>query len=126
LGLTFCPGKQGDSVFGRPWQRDLGADLDVISRWGATAVVTLIEQHEFEMLGLPDLGQRVKAAGMGWFHLPIPDVQPPDARFELAWQRAGPILIRMLQSGARIVVHCRGGLRRAGELPDAARAAEQV
>ncbi len=43
VGVTFCPGKQGDSVFGAPWARDIGLDLDVIQTWGATAVVTLVE-----------------------------------------------------------------------------------
>jgi len=43
IGVTFCPGKQGDSVFGAPWARDLGLDLDVIQSWGASAVVTLVE-----------------------------------------------------------------------------------
>jgi len=32
VGVTFCPGKRGDSVFGRPWARDLDADLDVVQR----------------------------------------------------------------------------------------------
>lgn len=27
IGITFCPGKCGDSVFGSPWQRDLDLRL---------------------------------------------------------------------------------------------------
>ena len=38
VGVTFCPGKQGDSVSGALWERDLGLDLDAIERWGATEV----------------------------------------------------------------------------------------
>jgi hypothetical protein len=30
LGLTFCPGKRGDSVYGAPWARDLETDLTAI------------------------------------------------------------------------------------------------
>ncbi len=47
VGLTLCPGKKGDSLFGRPWQRDLVTDVEAIRSWGARVVVTLIEEHEF-------------------------------------------------------------------------------
>lgn len=114
VGITLCPGKQGDSVYGRPWKRDLAADLAAIAAWGACAVVTLIEDHEFEMLGVPSLGRAVTAAGMTWHHLPITDVRPPDARFETLWRATGPALHGELRAGRRFVVHCRGGLGRAG------------
>jgi ADP-ribosyl-[dinitrogen reductase] hydrolase len=52
LGITFCPGKKGDSVFGAAWDRDLDLDMDAIKGWGANAVLSLIEDHEFEMLGV--------------------------------------------------------------------------
>ncbi len=46
VGITICPGKQGESIFGRPWRRDLAQDLKVIAAWGACAFVSLIEEHE--------------------------------------------------------------------------------
>ena len=57
LGITFCPGKKGDSVFGAAWDRDLDLDMDAIKGWGANAVLSLIEDYEFEMLGVPKLGE---------------------------------------------------------------------
>ena len=60
LGVTICPGKQGDSVFGAPWGRDLKQDLDVIRDWGAAMIITLVEAHELKMLGVPDLGPQVR------------------------------------------------------------------
>ena len=51
---------------------------------------------------------------MVWHHLPIVDVQPPDARFEAAWLTSGPRLNEVLRQGGRVLVHCRGGLGRAG------------
>ena len=57
LGITFCPGKKGDSVFGAAWDRDLDLDMDAIKGWGANAALSLIEDHEFEMLGVPKLGE---------------------------------------------------------------------
>ena len=114
LGVTFCPGKQGDSVFGAPWQRNLAADLDVIQGWGARTVLTLVEAQELDMLGVPDLGARVEARGMTWVHLPIPDLQPPGDAFSAAWPDLSARLKLQLTEGGRVLVHCRGGLGRAG------------
>lgn len=114
IGITFCPGKCGPSLSGFQWERDLDADLAVISDWGAQAVITLIEDAEFRMLAVPDLGARVRDLGMAWYHLPITDVQTPDERFEVLWQEHREALLGILRSGGRVLVHCRGGLGRAG------------
>ncbi len=114
VGVTFCPGKRGDSVFGRPWARDLDADLDVVQRWGARAVLTLIEVHEMRLLGVLDLGQRVASRGIDWHHLPIVDVTAPGPSFEQAWLVAGRTAVDALMQGGKVLVHCRGGLGRAG------------
>ena len=111
LGLTICPGKK-DGPAG--WDRDLGEDLRVIRDWGASAVVTLIEDHELRILGIEGLGDEVQGRGMAWMHPPIRDVDIPDARFEHAWQVAGPALHRRIDNGERILIHCRGGLGRTG------------
>ena len=114
VGLTICPGKRGDSILGAAWERDLDADVRAIGEWGAAAVVTLIEDHEFEMLGVERLSAAVRDAGMQWHHLPIPDLQVPDARFEAGWASAGVRLGNQLRDGERVLVHCRGGLGRTG------------
>ena len=114
VGITFCPGKTGSSLWGPHWQRDLAVDIDVIARWGASVVVTLIEDHEFAMLGVVGLGTAVQARGMAWHHLPIVDVRPPGESFERQWQEVGPALRSALRAGGRVLVHCRGGLGRAG------------
>jgi len=114
IGITFCPGKCGPSVSGYRWERDLVADLDVVSKWRPDAVLTLIERHELEMLGVIRLGEQIVARGIEWHHLPIVDVRPPDERFEAAWRTVGPLMHARLRSGGRILVHCRGGLGRAG------------
>jgi len=49
-----------------------------------------------------------------WFHLPIVDVSTPDKYFEQAWDTAGETLRSLLQNGSNVLVHCRGGLGRAG------------
>jgi ADP-ribosyl-[dinitrogen reductase] hydrolase len=114
IGVTFCPGKQGDSVFGAPWARDLSLDLDAIQSWGASAVVTLVEAHELVSLGVPDLGDRVRERGIDWYHLPIVDLTAPDKCFEATWTTVAVTLRQRVTGGGRVLVHCRGGLGRAG------------
>lgn len=111
LGLTICPGKK-DPV--RGWNRDLIEDLSVVQRWGAKAIVTLIEDHEFALLAVPDLGKRVVAMGMDWHHLPIRDVDVPDGRFEGAWPVSGLAIQNCIDAGESVLIHCRGGIGRTG------------
>jgi protein-tyrosine phosphatase len=98
------------------WDRDLAIDLDAIRGWGATAVVTLLEPHEMKLLKVERLGEEVLSRHMEWFHLPIVDVSIPDARFEKEWRSAGERLRSLLRSGRDVLVHCRGGLGRAGTI----------
>ena len=114
IGVTLCPGKRGASVFGQAWARDLATDVAAIADWGATAVVTLIEEDEFVLLGVEALPQAVRAAGIEWHHLPVRDVSVPTAAFERRWRYAGARLRQRLRAGERVLVHCRGGLGRAG------------
>ena len=111
LGITLCPGKVDEP---RQWRRDLDADIRAIREWCAGLILTLIEDHEFRLLGVEELEQRTLAAGMAWQHLPITDVHVPDSRFEDAWIATGPMVHQLLDDGQRVLVHCRGGLGRAG------------
>ena len=111
LGLTLCPGKKD---LPRSWNRDIKEDLQVIKKWGATAVVSLIEDHEFAMLHVESLGCDVGELAMDWIHLPILDVSIPDKRFETGWDYYGPKLHARLDAGERVLIHCRGGIGRTG------------
>jgi len=114
IGVTFCPGKCGRSLFGHMWKRDLEADLDIIERWGARVVLTLVEDSELEALQVAGLGERVRGRGMRWLHLPIVDVSVPSSDFESQWRQELPELLATLEQGAKVLVHCKGGLGRAG------------
>ncbi|UJJ52862.1 MULTISPECIES: cyclin-dependent kinase inhibitor 3 family protein [Rhodanobacter] len=96
------------------WERDLDIDLDAIRRWGASDLITLLEPHEFEELEIPGLPDRAKAHGLTWHGLPITDGCAPDDRFLTRWRTLAPTWIEGLRTGRRIVMHCKGGLGRAG------------
>src|SRR4051812_45878799 len=73
IGITFAPGKtQANGLVGAH-RRDLGADLDQIAAWNAAVVVTLVEQHELDTLGIAGLGAEVRRRHMEWEHWPIAD-----------------------------------------------------
>ena len=114
IGMTFCPGKTDPFAMSGPWARDLDTDLAAIQAWGASALVTLVEQHELVHLGVGGLGQRVLAMGLDWYHLPIRDVSIPTPEFETQWRTSGQALRERLLGGQALVVHCRGGLGRTG------------
>lgn len=114
IGMTLCPGKKDKGILSGPWDRDLDTDLEVLRAWGAKALVCLVEDFELEFLHVPDLPERTVACGIRWFHLPITDLCAPDDDFEVAWEKAGEELRKILQDGGRIVIHCRGGLGRTG------------
>jgi ADP-ribosyl-[dinitrogen reductase] hydrolase len=82
--------------------------------WGAAAVITLVEPKELTLLKVERLGEEVLRRNMLWFHLPIVDASIPDQRFEDKWEIAGEEIRALLRGGRDVLVHCRGGLGRAG------------
>ena len=116
IGLTFCPGKCDIHAHNGPWARDLPMDLGSLRAWGAQALVSLLEDHEFDLLHVAELGDMAESAGLEWHHLPIPDMGVPGWQFERRWVYSGPRLRRLLRRGGKVVVHCRAGLGRAGTI----------
>ncbi|AWN34390.1 ADP-ribosylglycohydrolase family protein [Methylobacterium radiodurans] len=114
IGITFAPGKKQASGLTGPHDRDLAADLDAVAAWGAAAVVTLMQADELDRYRISAIGEEVRTRFMEWHHLPIRDVDVPDAAFEAGWPRHSARLRALVAAGNRVLVHCRGGLGRAG------------
>lgn len=114
IGITFCPGKKQPIAATGAWDRQLSVDLDAIAAWGAVAMITLVEQDELAALQVSELGTEVEARHMDWLHLPLRDGDVPGPAFEESWARCGESVRRRIRSGFDIVVHCKGGLGRAG------------
>lgn len=116
VGVTFAPGKKQLKAMTGEWHRDIDLDLLAIKAWGAQLLISLIEPFEFKELGIETLPDRTAAHGLDWIGLPIKDGDAPDHRFLRQWETLGPSLVRTISSGGRVVVHCKGGLGRAGTI----------
>jgi hypothetical protein len=114
IGITFCPGKHDNAASTGAWARDLKADLDVVAAWGARLVLTLNEPSELKALKVPHLGEEIRRRGLDWRHLPIADYAVPSEGFETQWETHGREIRALLRSGGDVLVHCKGGLGRAG------------
>ena len=79
-------------------------------------MVTLIEEHEFELLGVEALPDAIRGRGSSGITCRSKTCPSPDQRFETRWADARARLRERLRSGERVLVHCRGGLGRAGSV----------
>ncbi len=114
IGITFCPGKHDLLAATGAWERDIHIDITAVSAWGAKLVLTLVEPAELISLRVPDLGKEIQSRGITWRHLPIADFSVPCETFEQQWATQGREIRTLLRSGDDVLVHCKGGLGRAG------------
>lgn len=115
LGLTFAPGKYDPHAKEASWARDLGEDVArLVGEHGAKTVVPLLEEHEFELLRIPTLLETYGQAGLEVLHFPIRDGHIP-AKLD-AVRALVRAIVQRVNEGGTVVVHCRGGLGRAGTI----------
>ena len=111
IGLTIAPGKKDGFL----WDRDLDTDLARLrDEYKCDLIVSLMEPHEYEWLGIADLFERASEHGIDPIRFPIKDVSvpPPEAmpRFiELIEE-----ILAAARVGKTVVIHCLGGLGRSG------------
>lgn len=115
VGLTFAPGKKDKSALSGSWNRDLATDLERLqAEFRTDRLVCLIEDHELNYLGIPNLAEAAITAGISLHRLPIRDGDLPDDPG--AFSRLVSEIVAWATAGERVVIHCRGGLGRAGTM----------
>jgi protein-tyrosine phosphatase len=113
LGLTFAPGKKGMGISGN-WQRDLDTDIAALRKMDTDVLVSLITDHELQRFRIPELMEVANAFGIEVIRFAIPDGGAPPMM-----RPVGTLLDEIaarVGSGKTLVVHCAGGLGRAGTI----------
>lgn len=108
LSVSIAPGKQDHR-----WNRSLEADLTAIKANGIHVIVCLLEWSEMGKLGIAEYPRRAQEMGFIFLHLPIKDRRAPNQGDVNALV---PIIVQLLSNGRHVLVHCRGGLGRAGTI----------
>ena len=114
LGMTLCPGKYQPVASTGSWDRQLDMDVDALVEMNVVRLISLVTDEDMRVLRVEALPQEVQSKGLNWNHLPFADTTAPDD----AWMKeAMPVMARIITEileGSKVVVHCMGGLSRAG------------
>ncbi|PPQ99745.1 hypothetical protein CVT24_009728 [Panaeolus cyanescens] len=119
LLLSSCPGKKvrlTGPVKGRPGVcRDLELDLQRMRELGVRCIVCCLDDDELEFLGAPwsEYERYASKLGIDVLRLPIPEGLPPLSPSQLD-AHIVDLINRYTLRGVPILVHCRGGVGRAG------------
>ena len=114
ISMSCCPGRAASGLLLRVSQNQLERDVATIARWGAKALVTLLEPVELAALHVDKLSSLAAAAKLAWYHLPLSIGVLPDAQFERVWSSASSRLQQIVRAGGKISIHCRDGVDRTG------------
>ncbi len=113
LGMTFAPGKRQSHAMSGTWERDLDTDLERVSeRYRIDTLVSLLTDAELRELGIGDLVERCVGNGIGVIRFPVGDYSVPGSPED--YYKFISRVVSRLEDGCRVVVHCKGGLGRAG------------
>jgi protein-tyrosine phosphatase len=104
LGLCALPGRGGA----------VDADLAQIIDFSPALVLSLAPAEELAADGVSDLRERLSEVGIGWRHFPIKDFDIPAPEAEAQWNLIASEIHDTLDTGGRVVIHCKAGRGRTG------------
>jgi protein-tyrosine phosphatase len=112
LGLTLAPGKK-DPAAG--WDRDLDSDLERLRNYyKVDRLVSLMEPYEYRLLKIADLSERASRHGIAVRRFPIPDLDAPPPASMTRFLALVKAILKDVDAGKTVVIHCRGGIGRSG------------
>ncbi|CAG8638737.1 11640_t:CDS:2, partial [Ambispora gerdemannii] len=118
LGLSSCPGKKvrlNGPVRGRATiNRDLDLDFQRLKTLGISMIVCCLDDEELKFLGAPwaQYKELAQQHNLEIIRLPMVEGGCPDSLEQLE-----DIITKLdnhIESGRRVLAHCRGGVGRAG------------
>lgn len=79
-----------------------------------------IRRAEVVLRDLADQPLRSQFSRLSWCQIAFPvDTQAPDDRFSAIWRKSDRRALDCIRDGGKVLVHCRGGLGRAGTVASA-------
>lgn len=112
-GLTFAPGKKQPNAQSGNWDRNLAVDVDRLrDEFHAAHLVSLVEDHELAELGITDLPSAASARDIAIHRFPLQDGTAPHDRGAVTALVSD--IVGWAAAGENVVIHCKGGLGRAG------------
>eukprot|EP01062_Namystynia_karyoxenos_P067645 TRINITY_DN61662_c0_g1_i1.p1 TRINITY_DN61662_c0_g1~~TRINITY_DN61662_c0_g1_i1.p1 ORF type:complete len:427 (+),score=72.31 TRINITY_DN61662_c0_g1_i1:69-1349(+) len=117
LSLCHCPGKQlQQGRDGRTHRRDLAADIASLRDRRVSEVWCLLNDPELRTLGLPPqrYAECAEAHGVVLRRYPLVEMTPPKNVAEFDGECVAHIAAAIFAQRRHVVVHCRGGVGRAG------------
>ncbi|WP_293374233.1 ADP-ribosylglycohydrolase family protein [Phenylobacterium sp. SCN 70-31] len=105
IGMSACPGSGPGG---------LEADRAVVEAFRPDAIVSLMEAHEYGLMGCADLPAALSRLAARRYDLPFRRAGVPTARFDRIWAYAGHGLRQTLRGGGRVLIHCHSGAGRTG------------
>ena len=113
VAISPAPGKKTLGTFVH-WDRDLETDLDRLKMLGVTTLVPFLTDEELKRLKIPNLIEAAAERGFAILRFPVRDGGIPEKMVE-AVQFVRDV-IRCYEGGGRVLMHCNGGLGRAGTM----------
>ncbi|KAJ7594693.1 protein-tyrosine phosphatase-like protein [Mycena floridula] len=120
LLMSSCPGKkvrlQGPVKGRSAVCRDLASDLRRMKDLGVACIVCCLDDNELEFLGAPwpQYEATTKALGLSTLRLRTPEGLAPSLSPQSLDAELGILIEKYTLQGLNVLVHCRGGVGRAG------------
>ncbi len=115
IGITFCPGKYQPVSWSGGWNRNLDIDIDALAETDVSTIISLIDEQEIVELRVQGLGETIqKKKGIEWIHLPFEDTTFPNKSWFRKFNRHLEKIAEQIVNGESTIIHCKGGLGRAG------------
>jgi protein-tyrosine phosphatase len=113
VAISLAPGKKTLGTYVH-WDRDLETDLNRLKELGVTTLVPFLTDDELKRLKIPNLILAATMLGFTVLRFPFPDGGIPE-NMKGAVQFVKDVIERY-QQGERLLMHCNGGLGRAGTM----------
>ena len=66
IGMTLCPGRRDSLSIEGTWERNLSANIATVSAWEPALVISLVEDFEFALLGVPSFAVAMLESNLSW------------------------------------------------------------